>query len=195
MPHIPLSPDMPGITGALAFKPALGAKFSAFTEELLRGPSTLTPGERELIAAYVSAGNECYFCTNSHASAAKHGLGDDGATFVAVCANIDSAPISERLRALLVIADKVRQGGREVTDAHVARARAAGADDEQLHDTVLIAAAFCMANRYVDGLDTVAPRDAAVYDQVGKRLATEGYLNMAARATPSGQHPLGRQQL
>ena len=184
MPHIPLPPELPGISGALAFKPALGAKFSAFTEELLRGPSTLTRGERELIGAYVSAGNECYFCTNSHASAAKHTLGDDGATFTAVCADLGNAPINDRLRALLVIADKVRQGGREVTEADVARARAAGADDEALHDTVLIAAAFCMANRYVDGLDTVAPRDAAVYDQVGKRLATEGYLNLAGRTPP-----------
>lgn len=182
MPHIPLSPDMPGITGALAFKPALGAKFSAFTQELMRGPSPLSEGERELIAAYVSAGNGCYFCTNTHACAAKHTLGDDGTTFTAVCANLDSAPVSDRLRALLIIADKVRQGGREVTEEDIARARAAGADDEQLHDTVLIAAAFCMANRYVDGLATVAPRDPAMYDQVGKRLATEGYLNMARRA-------------
>ncbi|HEV3360032.1 MAG TPA: peroxidase-related enzyme [Pseudonocardiaceae bacterium] len=181
MPHIPLSPDLPGITGALAFKPALGAKFSAFTQELMRGPSTLSEGERELIAAYVSAGNDCYFCTNAHAGAARHTLGDDGATFTAVCANLDSAPVSERLRALLIIADKVRQGGRSVTEEDIARARTAGADDEQLHDTVFIAAAFCMANRYVDGLATVAPRDPAVYDLVGKRLATEGYLNMAGR--------------
>ena len=185
MPHIELSPELPGITGALAFKPALGAKFSAFTEELMRGPSVLSQGERELIAAYVSSGNECYFCTNSHASAAKHALGDDGATFTAVCANLDSAPINDRLRALLVIANKVRQGGREVTEADVARAREAGADDEALHDTVLIAAAFCMANRYVDGLDTFAPRDKDLYDQVGKRLATEGYLNMAGRTPPT----------
>jgi uncharacterized peroxidase-related enzyme len=178
MPHIPLPPDLPGITGALAFKPALGAKFSAFAEELMRGPSALTHGERELIAAYVSASNDCYFCTASHASAAKHALDDDGATFPAVCADIDSAPISERMRTLLRIADKVLQGGREVTGADVARARAAGADDEQLHDTILIAATFCMANRYVDGLDTAAPRDPKLYEQAGKRLATNGYLNL-----------------
>ncbi len=178
MPHITLPPNLPGIAGPLAFKPALGEKFNAFTEELMRGPSPLTQGERELIASYVSAGNECYFCTNSHAAAARHALPDDGSTFAAVCTNVETAPVSELLRALLVIADKVRTSGKDVTAEDVARARAAGADDEALHDTVLIAAAFCMANRYVEGLDTVAPHDDAMYDQAGKRLANEGYLRV-----------------
>jgi uncharacterized peroxidase-related enzyme len=182
MPHVPLSPDLPGITGALAFKPALGRKFSEFAEELMRGPSSLTPGERELIATAVSAGNQCYFCTHSHAATARHTLAAEagpssGEGLVdAVCENVETAPLTERMRALLAIAEKVRVGGRGVTEADVQRAHDAGVDDEGVHDTVFVAAAFCMANRYVDGLDTVAPRDEAMYDNAGRRLAEDGYL-------------------
>lgn len=177
MPHVPVSPDMPGILGLLEVKPELGRKFMEFTQELMRGPSSLTPGERELIAAYVSSGNECQFCARSHAAAARHTLPDlDGTVVTAVCTDVTTAPVDERMRALLAIAEQVRLGGRRVTDADVARARQAGADDSQVHDTVLVAAAFCMANRYVDGLDTRTPRDEQHYDDAGRRLAAEGYL-------------------
>lgn len=176
-----MSPDLPGITGLLATKPALGRKFVAFTEELMRGPSPLSRGERELIAAYVSIGNECRFCANSHSAAARHALPDaDGSLVAAVGQDVHSAPLSERMRALLLIADKVRVGGNHVTEEDIARARAAGAEDEELHDTVLVAAAFCLANRYVDGLGAVTPEDDEVYENAGKRLANEGYLRLAA---------------
>lgn len=179
MPHVPVPHDLPGILGLLAVKPELGRKFKEFTEELMRGPSGLTPGERELIAAYVSAGNECQFCTRSHAAAARYALPDlDGSLVNAVCTDVATAPVDERMRALLAIAEKVRQGGRLVTDEDVARARQAGADDSQVHDTVLVAAAFCMANRYVDGLDTVTPHAEQHYDEAGMRLAAEGYLHL-----------------
>jgi uncharacterized peroxidase-related enzyme len=177
MPHVSVPPDLPGITGLLATKPAVGRKFTEFVHELMRGPSPLSPGERELIAAFVSSENECRFCANSHAAAARHALPDpDGTLVAAVLADVHSAGVSERIRALLLIADKVRIGGHQVTAADIARAREAGADDEQLHDTVLIAAAFSLANRYVDGLDALTPDDPGVYDDAGKRLATTGYL-------------------
>ena len=100
-----------------------------------------------------------------------------------VTTDFQQAPVSEKLKALLVIAGKVRQGGRRVTDDDVARARAEGADDKAIHDTVLIAAAFCMFNRYVDGLATWAPREAAVYEWIGAKLAQEGYLNSVSPAS------------
>jgi uncharacterized peroxidase-related enzyme len=175
MPHINV-PDLPGITGLMAFRPDTARKLNEFAEHLMRGPSPLTQGERELIAAHVSAGNECHFCMSSHAAAARHALPDDGSLFAAIRQDIDTAPLSDRMRALLGIADKVRMGGRNVADADIARAREAGLDDEAIHDAVLVAAAFCMFNRYVDGLNTVAPHDDELYDRSGKRLANDGYL-------------------
>jgi uncharacterized peroxidase-related enzyme len=129
-----------------------------------------------LIAAYVSSGNDCYFCANSHSAAARHALGDEDGLVATVCTNIDAAPLSDRMRALLAIANKVRVSGKNVAEDDIAAARAAGANDEDLHDTVLIAAGFCLANRYVDGLDAVTPTDDALYDAAGKFLFTDGYL-------------------
>ena len=93
--------------------------------------------------------------------------------------DFQSAPISEKLKALLVIADKVRQGGKYVTPEHIAHAKRHGATDKEIHDTVLIAAAFSMYNRYVDGLATWAPDDPAMYRESGKHLAEVGYAPAA----------------
>jgi uncharacterized peroxidase-related enzyme len=145
-------------------------------EVLLRGPNTLTSGERELIATFVSSGNDCHFCRDSHRAAAAHHLEGDYALVDAVKRNPQTAPISDKLKALLTIADRVRQGGKLVTGADVDLARGEGATDREIHDTVLIAAAFCMFNRYVDGLATWTPTDSDVYDVMGQRMAREGYV-------------------
>ncbi len=142
---------------------------------LLRAPNPLSPGERELIAAYVSGLNECDFCCRSHSAFAAAQL-DAGMSLVdQVRADLDSAPIAPKLRALLRIAGAVRQGGRAVTAELVDAARAEGATDVEIHDTVLIAAAFCMYNRYVDGLGTLAPRDDELYAQVAGTIVEAGY--------------------
>jgi uncharacterized peroxidase-related enzyme len=154
---------------------------------LLRGPSTLTCGEREMIAAFVSAGNECAFCCASHRAAAAHHLDGDYALVDAVKRDPPSAPISAKLKALLAIADRVRIDGKQVSSEDVEAARRAGATDLEVHDTVLIAAAFCMFNRYVDGLATWTPDDSVAYDQMGRRIAQEGYL----RPTGSPPAPAG----
>lgn len=174
MPHITVRDDLPGIVGLHAFKPETAAKLRAFTQQLLRGPSSLTVADREVIAALVSARNECQFCTSIHIATAAHALGDRDV----VCAAInepDVAPISERMRALLAIAGKVQRSGLDVTAEDVAAAREAGANDEDLHDTVLVAAAFCMFNRYVDGLAANTPTDPALYDMIGLNLVQNGY--------------------
>jgi uncharacterized peroxidase-related enzyme len=143
---------------------------------LLRGPNTLTSGEREMIATFVSSGNDCHFCRDSHRAAAAHHLAGNYALVDAVQLDPQTAPISEKLKALLNIADKVRQGGKQVSGADVERARSEGASDREIHDTVLIAAAFCMFNRYVDGLATWTPTDSDAYDLMGQRMAKEGYV-------------------
>ena len=145
-------------------------------EILLRGPSTLTSGEREMIATFVSSRNDCDFCQLSHRAAAAHHLEGNYELVDAVKRDAESAPVSPKLKALLSIAGKVQQDGKLVATADIDRARAAGATDIEIHDTVLIAAAFSMFNRYVDGLATVTPRDPAAYDAMGKRMAREGYV-------------------
>lgn len=174
MPHIQLAETDPGIIGPLRAYPETERPLDDFCNALMCGPSSLTRAERELIATYVSHGNECYFCTNSHAAAARCLYGDQ-ANVVDQVLTGQSAPIDDKMRYLLEIADKVRRDGRLVTPADVQRARAAGADDKAIHDTVLIAAAFCMFNRYVDGLATWAPQDPQLYNEVGSRIAARGY--------------------
>lgn len=176
MAHISLPDGVPGIGGLLEQYPDTARHLLGLAQELLRGESTLTPGERELIAAYVSSKNNCYFCTHSHSATARHLLGEDADVVEQVKLGVESARVSEKMKALLNIAGKVQQGERSVSEKDVARARTEGATDKEIHDTVLIAAAFCMYNRYVDGLATWAPTDEALYDRQGARLAAQGYV-------------------
>jgi uncharacterized peroxidase-related enzyme len=176
MPHISLPEGLPGITSAFAYRPETAKPMRELAEVLLRGPNSLTSAERETIAAFVSDRNECHFCMASHRAAAAHHQGGDYTVVDAVRADYQTAPISAKLKALLTIAGKVQIGGRRVTDADVAAARAEGATDTEIHDAVLIAAAFSMFNRYVDGLATLTPTDDAAYDPMGRRMAQEGYV-------------------
>jgi len=177
MPHIALPEGVPGIRSALQFRPETAAPLLQLAEVLLRGPNALTSAEREMIAAFVSSKNECRFCHASHRAAAAHNLGGDYSVVDAVSAGYEGAPVSAKLKALLAIAGKVQQGGTCVTAGDIDRARAEGATDVEIHDTVLIAAAFCMYNRYVDGLATFTPTDDRVYDEMGRRMAHQGYVN------------------
>ena len=163
----------------MAFRPETAVHLRALAETLLRGPNTLTSAERESIAAFVSSRNDCTFCSLSHRAAAAHHSGGDYSFVDAVVGTDDAALMSPKLRALLAIAGKVQQGGKQVTADDVARARAEGATDVEIHDTVLIAAAFCMYNRYVDGLATFTPTDPAAYDPMGKRMAAQGYVGIS----------------
>lgn len=175
MAYIKLNNQMPGIVGLLWTKPLTGKRLSRFANTLLKGPSSLTSGEREMIAAYVSSKNDCNFCCNSHTSAAIHHHDGNEDLLRNVKSNASEAPISPKMKALLHIAGKVQQGGKQATIADFDAARKTGATDDDLHDTVLIAAAFCMFNRYVDGLGTQEPEDKDEYKSMGKRMAEKGY--------------------
>ncbi|GIH75116.1 carboxymuconolactone decarboxylase family protein [Planobispora longispora] len=183
MPHITLGSDEPGIRGLFRYRPETAGPLNELAEVLLRGDSTLSRGERELIAAYVSGLNQCRFCCSSHSAFAAAQLPEGAALVEEVCADPSAAPIPAKLRALLAIAAAVQQSGRNVTGEHVAAARAAGATDREIHDTVLIAAAFCMYNRYVDGLATVAPDDPAAYARAAEQIVAVGYTGTARPAT------------
>jgi uncharacterized peroxidase-related enzyme len=176
MPYITLNSGQPGIRGLLRFRPETGRPLSELAEVLLRGPSALSRGERELIAAYVSELNGCQYCSSSHSACAAAQLPGGMTVVEQVHADPGTAPLSAKLKTLLAIAAAVRRSGLDVTPEQIAAARSAGATDLEIHDAVLIAAAFCMFNRYVDGLATIAPRDPAAYAAGAQRLITEGYL-------------------
>ena len=175
MPHIALPEGLPGIRGPMAFRPDTAKPLNELVDVLLRGPHTLSPGERELIATFVSARNDCRYCQTIHGAIAAHHLHGDEDLVVAVKRDPQRAAISDKLKALLVIAGKVAESGRLVTAHDVATAREQGATDLEIHDTVLIAAAFCLFNRYVDGLATWAPDDPDFYRQRAALVATNGY--------------------
>ena len=188
MPHIDLSPSLPGISAAFAYRPETAAPMRELAHVLLfeSGQTTsLSSRDRELIAAYVSSLNNCYFCQQSHGAAAAHHDGGSDELVGSVCANPRTADISPKLRALLSIASRVQANAKTVTPALVEAARTEGATDLEIHDTVLIAAAFCMYNRYVDGLATMQPQDASMYAQMGEHLATKGYRASSLRQTPA----------
>jgi uncharacterized peroxidase-related enzyme len=176
MPHIPLEEHLPGITGLLEYRQDTAAPIRDLTQVLLRGPSTLTTGERELIATIVSHRNECKFCSTAHTAAADLLLGECETT-EKIKQDISTAPVTDKMKALLTIASQVQAGGKNVTTELVNIAKAAGATDLEIHDTVLIAALFCLYNRYVDGLATVTPSDPAFYKGLAERISV-GYKRL-----------------
>jgi len=170
MAHINVPEGVPGIRSLVMFRPETGKYLYDLAQELLRGESPLSQAERELIATYVSKRNDCFFCMSSHAAAARclyneqEGIVDD------VLNDMQTADISSKMKALLHIAGKVQILGKEVSPEDIEAARSEGATDKELHDTVLIAAAFCMFNRYVDGLASFTPTDPQAYKEMGKRM-------------------------
>jgi uncharacterized peroxidase-related enzyme len=186
MAHITLNSELPGISGLFRYRPESAAPMEELAEVLLRSPNSLTRGERELIAAYVSSRNECRFCASSHAAFAaaqlpggmaqvRQAVGVGAGVIVGIDADAGDTPVSAKLTALLDIAGAVQEGGLNVTSELVDAARAAGATDIEIHDSVLIAAAFCMFNRYVDGLATFAPDDPDMYVTSAKHIVEHGY--------------------
>jgi uncharacterized peroxidase-related enzyme len=174
MPYIPLEAHLPGITGLLEYRKDTAEPIRELTQILLRGPSTLTEAERELIATVVSNGNECKFCTAAHTAAADVLL-NENETSQKVKENILTAPVSEKMKSLLIIASQVQKGGKNVRPQSIQKAKDEGATDLEIHDTVLIAALFCLYNRYVDGLSTVTPANPEFYQGLGERLQQHGY--------------------
>lgn len=177
MAYITLPEGIPGIIGPMIFRPETAKPMNQLVEVLLRGPSSLSSGEREMIAAFTSYRNKTVFCFRSHGAAAAHHLDGNIGLVHQVLEDFESAPVSSKLKALLNIAGKVQQDGKLVTPLDIERAKNEGATELEIHDAVLIAASFCMYNRYVDGLNTFQPEAIEAYYETGKMLAEQGYLN------------------
>lgn len=175
MAYIEVEEGVPGIRSLFNFRPETGKPLCDLAEVLLRGPSPLSSGERELIAAYVSHRNGCMFCRNSHAAAARCWYGDEKQIVDELLREQNADSLSAKMKALLLIAGKVQHSGKSVTPADIEAARNAGANDDDIHDTVLIAASFSMFNRYVDGLASYTPTGEAAYKEMGIRMCEKGY--------------------
>ena len=174
MAHINVPEGVPGIRSLVMFRPETGKYLYNLAQVLLRGESPLSQADRELIAAYVSKRNDCIFCLSSHAAAARCLYGDEEAIVDDVLKDMRRSAISDKLKALLHVAGKVQISGKEVTSEDIDAAKKEGATDKEIHDTVLIAAAFCMFNRYVDGLASLTPTDPEAYKEMGKKMVA-GY--------------------
>ena len=168
--------NLPGIVGLLDYRPETAKPLSDLAETLLRGNNTLTSGERELIAASVSSWNDCHFCFSSHGASAAAHVGASIDLLDDIKNGLSNIELSPKMKKLLNIAQKVQISGKNVTAEDIDQAKIAGASDSEIHDTVLIAAAFCMYNRYVDGLGTWAPEAKEAYIEMGKQLAHNGYV-------------------
>ncbi|CAM4361419.1 carboxymuconolactone decarboxylase family protein [Cytophagaceae bacterium 50C-KIRBA] len=175
MAHIDLGNELPGIRGLMAFSPLTEKPLNALAEVLLRGDNSLTRGERELIGTYVSYLNDCFFCQNVHGAMAGHYLGCNIEEIDAIKKDFINQNITAKMKALLTIAGSVQKGGKHVSHDQIELAKIEGASDMEIHDTVLIAASFCMFNRYVDGLATLAPEDRQFYINRAPQRAEEGY--------------------
>jgi uncharacterized peroxidase-related enzyme len=182
-----LGREYPGILGPMTFRPETAAPLNELVNVLLRGESTLSRGEREMIAAHVSYRNDCFFCQTIHGAVAAAQLNHDEALVQKVKTDWAEAKVSPKLKALLNIAGKVQLGGKHVTAEDIAAARQQGATDLEIHDTVLIAAVFCMCNRYVDGLGTWAPQDPAIYRERAALIVEHGYTGVTAAAIATVQ--------
>ncbi|WP_138476772.1 carboxymuconolactone decarboxylase family protein [Dyadobacter bucti] len=184
MPHIKLEEGVPGILGPMLFSPHTAGPMNLLANALMQSDEGLSRGERELIGTYVSSLNDCYFCQTIHGAIASAYLEDDDWSFVKnVKSNYAETTLSEKMKSLLSIAGSVQRGGKNVTTEQIETARKNGADDRDIHDTVLIAAAFCMFNRYVDGLATTAPTDPDIYRNRAKKVIANGYSATISNGT------------
>ena len=178
MTHIDLKNDLPGIRGLMAYRPEPARPLNELTEILLRDDNNaLTRGERELIGAYVSYLNDCFFCQHVHGAIAGHYMQCDIQQVEAIKKDFASAELPDKMKALLSIAASVQKSGKHVTPDQIEFAKNVGATDKEIHDAVLIAASFCMFNRYVDGLGTWAPQDVQFYLNRAPTRAAEGYID------------------
>src|SRR5438874_2024562 len=177
MAYIDLQNELPGIRGLMAYRPETAKPLNELAEILLHDDNnTLSRGEREMIGAYVSYLNDCFFCQSVHGALAGYYMQCNMQQVEAIKKDFESAELNDKMKGLLPIAASVQESGKRVTPEQIEHARNVGATDKEIHDTVLIAAAFCMFNRYVDGLGATTPTDPAAYTTAAQMIVKHGYV-------------------
>jgi len=175
MAHIPLDETLPGMRSLLAYRPAIAPAMTSLMEVLMRSDAGLSKGERELIGAMVSSLNDCFICHQIHGEIAQCFFDNNRQLIQQVKESYMDAPITARLKAILAIAASVQESGKAVSSAQVEAARNEGVSDMEIHDTVLIAAMFCMFNRYIDGLGVVSKDTPESFRERASMIAQMGY--------------------
>lgn len=175
MAHIELADGVYGIRGLMMRRPDIAEHLNELASILLHDEHSLTQGERELIATAVSRANTCEYCSNIHASIAASHLGITRSSVFEAIDDLNQANISPKVKALILLAKQVRESGKQVTEELIQQAKSNGANETEIHDTILIGASFSMFNRYVDGLATPVPEEYHVFDTMGKTRSEQGY--------------------
>jgi uncharacterized peroxidase-related enzyme len=184
-------PDVPGIGAAIRLTPGLGVHLRGLADELLVHEfpgATISRAEREMLATAVSAANDCFFCMDSHGAFATALLEATGSTQLASL--VDEIKMGsfegfdDKMQALLHIARTVRREPRDLTTDDVAAARAAGAADADVQLAVLIAAAFSMYNRMVEGFRARTAPSADAYRARAEEIAAHGYSDQRVTSAP-----------
>jgi uncharacterized peroxidase-related enzyme len=152
--------------------PESGALVMRLTEVLLRGPSTMTPAQRELIAAYTSAVNACEFCYGAHAATAE-ALGVDERWLTRLIDDVDTAPVDDKLKPILRYVRRLTRHPSSVRQQDVDAIFAAGWDEDAFYHVVAICGLFNFYNRLIDGYGVKSTPD--YRKRVGERLAEHGY--------------------
>lgn len=171
-------PENAKVYDVFSRRPATFEPFTETCEQIMRGPSALTPAERELIGAYVSGLNSCPYCHDVHNEAVK-AFGIDAELTRRLQEDLDTAPVDERLKPLLALARKITAGAYRVTDADFDAAREAGWDEDAIHDAVIVTCLFNFMNRLVSTLGIEA--DEAYLATAGARIRDQGYGGSLAR--------------
>ena len=183
MPFMSFLPDDTGMPEIIMSRSEPMGPFIQMTQILMRGPSSFTVGERELIGAFVSSTNDCPFCVGSHVATASH-FDIPESTLQALATDIETAPVDERLRPVMRYVEKLTKTPYQMTQADADAVYAAGWDDLALSDAVLICGLFNMANRIVEGhgVDRATPREKL--EDAGQMLAEYGYINPGHGGVP-----------
>ena len=185
-------PDVPGILTALRLTPELGIHLRGLADELLVNDfagATIERAEREMLATAVSAANDCFYCMDSHgafATALLERSGEMRARCPSSTASSSDRPTDStpKMRALLHIARTVRGDARDLTADDVEAAHAAGATDADVQLAVLIASAFSMYNRLVEGFRARTPPTTEVYQSRAGEIAEHGYSDQRVTSVP-----------
>jgi uncharacterized peroxidase-related enzyme len=172
MTYLPSLPPGAVLLDVFRARPEIYRPLIDYHQALLRGPSPLSAGERELIAAYVSGLNACGYCHGVHAATAQ-AFGVPGETLTALLADVGSAPVAERLKPLLRYVGKLTSNPAKITPTDAEAVLEAGWDERALHDAVAVCALFNMMNRLVDGLGITG--DAEYFGVAADRLHGQGY--------------------
>jgi uncharacterized peroxidase-related enzyme len=156
-----------------AFRPSFTTHLARFTQGVLRQPASISPGLRELVAAYTSYQNECGFCTKAHAATAAELLGDEDLVWRAL-RDLEASPLEEKDKGLLRFVGKVTKNLPAIHGDDISALRSLGWDDEAIYYVVTTCALFNFYNRWITATGVPEMSDQSHREQ-GKMLAARGY--------------------